>query len=426
LRLTAREWAIVALGAGAALPFGVRLPSTGTLPVDVLVWPVLVVALVLTGNREWAGLRRDNVARLLAGYIIASAASLPIGIITFHNTTGVRSFLYGAVIVANFAAGYLIFRSLDDLKLLVRAYVVSIGAFSLGMDVYLLQSGALVNPHSFHNSLFIIAAIYGWPNAFSVLVAVGLVMAVHLLTSATGRERIAFYAVLTASLAACLILTFSKTGWVCAAVAAWLLVFRFWSGRRQLAAVGGLLTAGVVLYFVGNESLRTQLFTVETLTERFRIVADVFRYVNPLYFLVGSGSQSLETLLASHADVEIAPTVGLATLSAHDEFVNVLVKGGVVSLICFVAALVLVMLRTRQLARAADTFWRYWYASSWAVIASLFTGEELRYWPVGIVFWLVAGASLNVALRRTSETPENADRQPGLWVDSRVASKPIG
>ncbi|HKW58996.1 MAG TPA: O-antigen ligase family protein [Candidatus Dormibacteraeota bacterium] len=432
MRLSARQWAIVALGAGAALPVGVRVPyaATGTLPIDVLVWTFLVVTLVLTGNREWKGLRRDAVARLLVAYLAASAASLPIGIAAYHNTTGVRSYLYGVAIVANFAAGYLILRGTDDVKLVLRAFVASIGVVSIGLNIYLLQSGILENPHSFHNSRFITTLVYGWPNAFSVLLVIAALMAVYFLLTATTTPIRIVYGVLAASLAVCLILTFSKTGWVSAAVAAWVLLLRFWSWRRQLALVGFLLAAGVGLYFVGNESLRMQLFTIETLTERFTIVADVFRYTNPLYILVGSGSQPLETLLRAHANVQIAPTVGLATLSPHDEFVNVLVKGGIASLVLFVAALVVVMLRLRRVVRQPDgldsMLFRYWQAASWAVIASLFTGEELRYWPLAAAFWLVAGASVHHLPPRPTALAARADRQRTAGTSAAVTSKPLG
>jgi hypothetical protein len=427
LRLTGRQWAIVALGAGLALPFGFRAPfaSTGTLPVDVLFWPFLVAGLVLTGNREWSGLRRGRAARLLLGYVAVSAISLPIGIAAFHNTTGLRSYLYGVAIVANFAVGYLILRSIEDVKLLLRAFVVSLGLISIGISGYLLERGVLVDSHEIHNSKFITTLVYGWPNAFSVVVAVALVLAFYFLTHAVTRFARAAYAVLAASLAVCLVLTFSKTGWVCAVIAAWLLLLRFWSWRRQLALVGAVVAGAIALYWFGNESLRTQLFTVETMTERFTIVVDVFRYVNPLYIVVGSGSQALELLVAGHADVTIAPTVSLATLSPHDEFMNVLVKGGIVSLVLFVAALAVVMVRAYRL-NSVDPIFRYWHAAAWAIMASLFTGEELRYWPLAALFWLVAGASAHPLARARTGATNGSVVEAAEAIRAPVASKPVG
>jgi O-antigen ligase len=276
------------------------------------------------------------------------------------------------------------------------AFVASIGVVALFLDAYLLQAGILASVHSFHNSRFISSLVYGWPNTFSVLLAVALILCGYVIASADNTNLRRVYAVLAIGLAACILLTFSKTGWVALAVAIWLLWMRFWRWRYQALVLAAIAVIATVLLVVGNTSFRIQVFTIGTLQERLQITVDVFRYVNPLVILGGSGSQNLETLLAqTHA--ELVPGVPLASLSPHDEFMNVLVKGGIVSLALFVAALAIAVLRARDLVRHADRdvarFFRYWYAAAWAVIVSLFAGEELRYWPVAAMFWLIAGAT---------------------------------
>ena len=393
--------AIVVLGAGITLPFAVPQPrsTTGDVPVDLAIWPIVVIVLVLTGNHEWVALRRDPLARLLLAFMIVGALSIPIGVMAFHNSAGVRSYVYGVGIISNFAAGYLILRDIDDLEIFMRAFVGSIGVISIGLNGYLLSQGILRSVHEFHNSHFFSALVYGWPNAFSVVLAVALIMAIHVIVAAGSTWVRRAYVVLAISLGACLILTFSKTGWAALALASWFLFLRTWSWKRQLTLIAVIAVLGVILYFLSNNSFRTQVFTIETLTERLVIVVDVFRYTDPLYLIIGSGSQSLETLLAGHADVTIAPTVSLATLSPHDEFMNVLVKGGIGSLILFVIAIVVVMLRSRALAGSSALtvamFFRYWYGAAWAVVISMFAGEELRYWPIAALFWLIAGAMIH-------------------------------
>ena len=402
MKFDLRRWGIAALGGGIPITFAV--PSlgfrTGHIAIGLFVWPFLVGALVLTGPKEWVALRRDVVARLLLAFVIVSALSLPIGIAIYHNLVGPRSFAYQVALMLNFATGYLILRRLDDVDLLIGGFVASIGAIALLVSIYLLQAGVLGSVHSFHNSDALKTAIYGWPNGFSVLIAVALVMCLYVVATVDRRMMRRAYTALAIGLSACLILTFSKTGWLVTAIALWLLWLRFWSIRRQLLLLAGVVVASLVLLFASNESFLMQVFTLGTVDERLRFVAIVFRHVNPLILLTGSGSQSLEALLAPFAHEQVIPGLSVGEISAHDEFINVLVKTGLLGLILFVAVLVKVMLRTRRLKRSADSrvaqLSRYWYAASWAVIVALFSIDELHYWPVGAFFWMLAGAMVQL------------------------------
>jgi O-antigen ligase len=402
MKLDARGWGIVALGAGLPITFAVEALGfrTGHIAIDIFVWPFLVGALVLTGPKVWLGLRRDTVARILLAFTVVSALSLPIGIAIYHNIVGARSFGYQVALMLNFAAGYLILRRLDDVDLFIRAFVASIGAIALLLSIYLLQAGVLGSVHSFHNSDALKTAIYGWPNGFSVLIAAALVMCLYVIATVDSRLVRRAYTALAIGLTACLILTFSKTGWLVMVIALWLLWLRFWSTRRQLLLLAGVVVSSLALLFVSNESFRMQVFTLGTVDERLRFVAIVFRHVNPVILLTGSGSQSFEALLAPFASEQVVPGLSVGEISAHDEFINVLIKTGLLGLILFVAALVMIMLRTRRLTRSADSrvahLARYSYAASWAVIVSLFAIDELHYWPVGAFFWMLAGAMVHL------------------------------
>ncbi len=398
MRLTVRQWLLVALGAGMALPFSVAAPAsrTGTVPLDLIIWVPVAFALIAMGERDWLGLWRNNIARLLVAFLVVNAVSVPVGVFVYHTVDGVRSFLYMIAIVANLGVGFLVLRKLEDLRIVSQAFVASIGIVSVFLDVYLLQSGILSRVHSFHNSDVIGAVVYGWPNGFSILPVVALVLCIYLFQTATTTVARRINLGLGAALALCLLLTFSKTGWIAMAVALWLMSLRYWSWRDQLYVVAALVAIGIVLLFVTNDSFRTQVFTVETVGERFSLIGYIFRLVNPLVFIVGSGSQSLETLLAK-SNGFLVPTVPLASLSAHNEYVNVLIKGGVFSLILFLAALGVAMLQTRRIALTAGgltgQFFHTWYAAAWAVIVSMLVGEEMHYWPVAAIFWLIIGGS---------------------------------
>lgn len=402
MRRGIRWWAVCALGAGIPVAFAVpsRSGGTGSISVDIFLWPLLVGALVVIGSREWAGLQRDLVARLLLAFAVVSALSLPIGIVLYHNIDGLRSFAYQLVIMLNFAAGYLILRTVDDIELLVRAFVASIGVLSIALSLYLLWAGVLGSVHSFHNSSVLMATIYGWPNGFSIVVAVGMIMSLYVMSIAeTGMVRVA-YLVLAIGLATCLILTFSKTGWVAVSVGLWLLWLRFWSVRRQLLLLAGIVVVGIALLIASNESFRMQVFTLGTLEVRLRFVVVVLTRLNPIVLLAGSGSQSLDTLTRPFANVDLLNGILVGGLGPQDEFLNVLVKAGVLGLILLVAALVVVMWRTRRLTMSANPrvarLFRYWYAATWAIVVSLFSVDELHYWPAGAVFWLMAGAMLHL------------------------------
>jgi O-antigen ligase len=416
VKLGLRGWGIVALGAGLPIPYAVPWlgAGTGSLSVDLFVWPLLVGALVLTGSREWVGLRRDVVARLLLAFLIVSALSLPIGMVLYNKLDGPKSFAFQVVLMLNFGAGYLILRTLGDIDLLIRAFVASIGAFSLALSIYLLQAGILGSVHSFHNSSSLMTAIYGWPNGISVLAVVGLVMCMYVIATAKGRLVRGAYLVFAIGLGTCLILTFSKTGWVAVAVALWLLWLRFWTIRRQVLLLAGVAAALAVLLYAANASFRMQIYTIGTLEVRLRFVAVVLDRINPLILLTGSGSQSLVTLTRPFADVQLVPGVTVGGLGPQNEFLNVLVKSGVVGLALLVAALVIIMLRTRRLKMSTDDrvaqLFRFWFATSSAIVVSLFAVEGLRYWPLGAIFWLIAGAKVH--LPQHTELPDSPVAPP--------------
>ena len=149
-----RGWLIVALGAGIPIPYALRLPGakSGGIAIDLIVWVPVVAILLLTGPKEWARLRKDNVARLVLVFAIVGALSLPIGIIAYHNFEGVRSYAYQLVILSNFAVGYLVLRKVDDIDLVIRGFVASIGAISSGVrkliDLPLKDSSEIWTPAS--------------------------------------------------------------------------------------------------------------------------------------------------------------------------------------------------------------------------------------------------------------------------------------
>jgi hypothetical protein len=393
-----RRWLIAILGATLPIPFAIPVPEsrTGHVPVDTLIWPVAIVILLVISPHEWAILRRDRLARLVLAFLAVSALSLPVGLIVFHNLDGLRSYGYQVVLMANLVAGYLFLRSLGDVELLLKSFVAATGVVAIALAGYLLRAGILASVHAFHNDLALINTVYGWPNAFSVLLSSALVMGLYVISTARTRsERIAF-AVLTAGIAVCSLLTFSKTGWVALALALWLLWLRSWRVYWQLLLLAGLFVAGVVVLHYANESLRTQLFTLGTLNERVLILANVLRDVHPLILIFGSGSESVQTLLIPYANQILVPGVTMGSRSTHDEFLEILVKSGVLGLVLFVWALAVVMLRIRKLASIASgrlqQLSRYWYAASWATVISLLAGEQLHYWPAGALFWLMAGA----------------------------------
>jgi O-antigen ligase len=226
------------------------------------------------------------------------------------------------------------------------------------------------------------------------------------ITTSTGLWR-RVYIGLGIGMAACEVLTFSKTGWAVLAVAAWLLWVRFWAFRRQLLVWTALMAGLAVLLITMNDSFRRQVYTLGTLDERLRFTVVVFQKVNPLVLLAGSGSQAIDTLMAPYAKLPLIPGVNIGDLTTHDEFLNVLVKSGLVGLVLLVIALVIVIMRSYWISKHADlriaTLFRYWFAAGLAIIASLFASDELHYWLVGALFWLMAGAAVHMVARATAQ-----------------------
>ena len=399
MRLNLRRGLIVILGAGLPIPYALHLrgDSSSYVAVDLLLWPIVAGALVITSREKWWLLCRDALGALLLTFVVISALSVPVGYFVYHSSSGALSFAYELLILANFIVGFAALKRDEDLELLVRSFVISLGTIASVLSVYLLAVGEIGRVHVVHNSPALRALVYGWPNGFAVLLVVGLVMGVYLLSKSSTRAARIFYGVLVGGLGLCVLLTASKTGWVAAALAAWLLQIRFWSVRRQLTLLAVIALGGIALLFAGNESFHKQIFTLDTLNERLRFLILVIRDVNPLVLLFGSGSQNVETVMAAHASEILVPHVTVGSLSTHDEFLSTLIKTGIFGLIVYVAALGTAMWRSWRLAAAGDApsgrLFRYWFAASAGVMVSLFAGEELRYWLVSALFWLMAGAA---------------------------------
>jgi lipopolysaccharide/colanic/teichoic acid biosynthesis glycosyltransferase len=395
-----RRWLIAALGAGLPLPYALHLPgnSSSYVAIDLVIWPVVAGALVLVSPKDWRRLWHDTAARLLLAWVVVGALSVPFGVLVYHSLSGLVSYAYLVVILLNFAVGLVALRSVDDVNALIRGFVASLGVVALLLSAYLIYAGALERVHIIHNSPALRAFVYGWPNGFAVLLAVALVMCLYVISTFRRGTFRWFYTVMALGIGACLLLTFSKTGWVALLVALWLLYLRFWRLRYQLLLLGAIASVIVVLSLT-NESFNKQIFTLATLSERVSFLLVVLKDVNPLTLVFGSGSQSVETLLAGHAQDQLIPGVTVGSLSTHDEFLNTLVKTGLVGLAIFVAVLVFVMLRNWELTRSKDTdgsrLFKFWYAAGWSVLVSLFAGEQFHYWLLGALFWLMAGASAN-------------------------------
>ena len=399
MRLNLRRWLIVILGAGLPIPYALHLrgDSSNYVAVDLLLWPIVAGTLVITSREKWWLLYRDAVGVLLLTFVVISALTVPVGYLVYHSSSGALSFAYELLILSNFVVGFAALKRDQDLELLVRSFVISLGTIASVLSIYLLLVGEIGRVHVIHNSPALRALIYGWPNGFAVLLVVGLVMAVYLVSKSTTHAERIFYGALVGGLGLCVLLTVSKTGWVAAVLAAWLLWIRFWRPERQLALIGVIAIAAVSLLLVGNASVRQQIFTLDTLNERLQFLLLVIRDVNPLVLLFGSGSQNVETVMAAHAREILIPHVTVGSLSTHDEFLSTVIKSGIIGLIVYVAALGAVMWRAWRLSGAGDPstsrMFRFWFAAAAGVMVSLVAGEELRYWLVSAMFWLMAGAA---------------------------------
>ena len=395
-----RRWLIFAIGAGLPLPFAFPIPgmATGRVPIGAIFLPFLGLALLVLGSREWAVLRRDRVAALLLAFAIVSSFSLPIGVMAYGNLNGIRSYVYQLVLLFNFVLGYFALRKVEDVKLFMRGFVASLALVSTVLTGYLIAAGNLVDPHTFHNSDALRAAISGWPNGFAVLITVAFIMALYVTTITSGWMRRTYIGA-AVMLAACELLTFSKTGWIAAAIALWLIYLRYWNLRLQLAIVVGLALAFIGFFYVANPSFKEQIYTLGTLAIRVQFLAVVLTHVNPFILIIGSGSQSVETLMAGYAHQKLPSGISVADLSSHDEFLNVLVKDGLIALVLLAIAVVTIVLRNRRLTRdpspEVTQLYRYWYAATLAIVVTLFAGDYLHYWLVGAMFWAMSGGAVH-------------------------------
>ena len=127
--------------------------------------------------------------------------------------------------------------------------------------------------------------------------------------------------------------------------------------------------------------------------------------------------------MAGYAHQKLPSGISVADLSSHDEFLNVLVKDGLIALVLLAIAIAIIVLRNRRLTRDKDPdvahLYRYWYAATWAIVITLFAGDYLHYWLVGAMFWAMSGGAVHFvhAREQVVEQPE-----PHTTSENRAAS----
>jgi len=150
------------------------------------------------------------------------------------------------------------------------------------------------------------------------------------------------------------------------------------------------------------------IFYFSTFDVRLKLVYKIISYVPIFSFLFGYGYQSFEVITAPIAQQEIVKGLAISKLSTHDEYLTILLKSSIFGLCIFIWILFLLFIRSRKLSlklpdAAGRNIFIAWHSVLLPLFLTLLSQENLRFWPIGISFWLISGSTLNFTINKTAE-----------------------
>ncbi len=408
-----RPWTVgsvaaVVFGAALVLPFQFPIPGLDAVPLTAQIGAVAAAFLLLPVQLagDAAQPRPGSGVRLaVLGLAIGAAISWAAGVLRYGFALGAALSLVNWVALgALVVAGQVLYTTERRISVLLTSWATAYAVASAVVTTFLISRFGLELLTSTNRGTFQAAGrslFITWPNYFGTAAAVAAcVFYGRILTK---RARLGSWIGLFVLLAT-IIMSFSRTSWVACAVA--LAVMTVTRGHlRRAVPVVALSALLVVVATMQLPVVRYQFFATLTagssqqlsVLERLTFGAEAIRlwWESPLF---GIGFRRFDEFANVLQLVSASGRPDVTIGSVHNEYLSVLLKGGLLSGVAFLIFVVVAV----NLLRRASRDDRQGLASGYLGIIGLgittvllvagFATESFRTLSVSAPFWVLVGA----------------------------------
>jgi hypothetical protein len=379
--------------------FGQGIFEFYAIPVGAVGCTLFGIRFYLRSKRICDRVRSDQLFKLLRIFVIVSAISVAIGLIRYQNLGGLRSFAFQLLLLCFCMLGLLLLRGNEEIVAFLKAIVITTALSCFLIVGFLIRTDSFPNLFAMHNDASLMATIFGWPNGYGCFLAVALVFTLDLFSSVTRRAAKCFYGGSVAILSVGILLTLSRSAYVTATLG-----ILFWAvktpGKLKKILVFVFMSC-ILLYaltlFPEIPGLVTNLDTGE---ERLAFSQMLLEDSSLSQIVVGHGYQNIEVYTRERAGESIIPGLAFETMSTHNEYLTMFLKAGGIGFVVFAWILFLIVKRAYKISsRSGNVLTRrifgIWLCALIPLLVSMLVQENLRYWPIAVVFWMLAGSSMN-------------------------------
>lgn len=412
MRLSIRKSTVILLMAIAlALPIiiefrfgeGVRFYN---IPVGGVFCTIIGLFYFLLLNKEPYSRLSGFVHACIVALIAVGFFSVFVGILYNGDPSGLFSFIYQLILLSFFYLGFLLLRTSEDLLIFFRGIVITAGIFSILLIFYILQAGLYDDIHALHNDIYLMRNFFGWPNAYGCFLVVVLMFNLSLLSFIRPRKSKLLYRVFGVVFIIGILLTFSRSAYLVALLAILTWIFKQSGKMKKVLTLGLAAIIGAVALSLFPE-LSEHLLYSRTAEVRFLYLETIINNVEIMGImgvLIGYGYQSTYVITSKYSSEDIIAGLSYEEMSTHNEYLTMMLKSGLFALILFCLILIAVAWNTYKVSKkhpnpAVRNIFTHWLCVLVPLLLSLFVMENLRYWPIAITFWMLAGSLLNYPLK---------------------------
>jgi len=407
------RFAVAGLGASLSVPITIEYRyGEGVLYYEFAIATLISSLIALTylfAGRITMERPTGKLVTLIRAFVVIGGVSVVIGLFRYRNLGGVFSFAYQLLVFGLIFIGLMLLKDESRVVLFFRSVLVSSAVFALGLLMYIHHLVGVDSLTSFqgiwtlHNDMTIRSMWFGWPNAYGCFLAIVLSFGFALQSLSKGKAWLC-YLLFTLIVGIALLVTFSRSGYFLAVVSLLVLFFSK-KGLWKRIFAGVLLTAVGLTLALALPAVTEYLSYSDTGETRVLLTSILLQRLDVPALTIGTGYQTLPTVIAGQTkDISVGGYL-LEELSTHDEYMTVLIKTGALGLLVFIAILIQNWLTSNRIARRSKypvlrTAFLHWHCALVGLYGALLAGEYLRYWPITVVFWMMAGGALNSSFQQ--------------------------
>lgn len=386
------------IGLLLSLPFGIPVYFKGieTLLSVQLISAALLLFLILPNYFAWRNIPRNSDSLLVVPFILVSLISLAVNYYSLgiHN---ILSFIKYIILFSVFFVGYFCFDDEHKYTILLRGLIF--GAIVGSLIFYycflqLLWDGALIfKSHQIHNNLKLMAAFFGYPNKLSALYFLILLLT---LTNKTinSKELLAGGLIISPFL----FFALSKASTSCFLLS---ILFIIYLDKKMFNNNAIIITSYILVFVVFG--FITGYFNNDVTSSfgpRLDLKLEVINTLDGLnakMLLVGNAFGSVMVYLPSILLAGKEYHIG----SAHDQYVEIFIKTGVLGLISFAGFWIINLTRSiMKLGKpGSEKFYDYRVIAIFlfTLLLGNFAQENYSAEPIATTAYLLLGCCLRKA-----------------------------